>query len=94
MSAELQIRLADDQLELLAELLANKLRQQQRAEQPATPRRMLTVPELVRTYGLGRGQLLKLIGEGQLPAVACTMRGGREGWRVRIEDAERVLAGA
>ena len=57
-------------------------------------RRMLTINELRKAYRIGRAQVLDLINAGKLPARACVMRGGRQGWRVRIEDAERVLAGS
>jgi len=78
--------------EALAEELPRLLAEHHQ-RQRAQDKRMLTVPNLIRAYGIGRGQILDLIHEGRLPAVSCRMRGGREGWRVRVEDAERVLAG-
>lgn len=56
-------------------------------------RRLFTVPELVKLYGIGRRQIIDHINSNRLPAIETLMRGGYRGWRVRSEDAERVLAG-
>ena len=53
-----------------------------------------TINELRARYKAGRGQILSKIETGELPAIARIMRGGCQGWVVRVEDAERVLAGA
>ena len=64
-------------------------------EQPRTkvPRVLLSIAELGKRYGVGRIQTKKLIADGSLPAVERTARGGRLGSFVRVEDADRVLAG-
>ena len=56
--------------------------------------RMLTIPQLQKRFSIGRKQLNSLIYSGRLPATTRVMRGGREGFVVRMADAERVLAGA
>lgn len=55
--------------------------------------RLITVGEACAQYRSGRDEVKRLILEGELPAVSRRMRGGREGWLIRVEDAERVLAG-
>lgn len=57
-------------------------------------RRVLTVPVACRSYGIGRAALLALITSGRLPATSRRLRGGREGYVLRVDDLERVLAGA
>lgn len=93
---------ADAALAGLRDLIAAMVREQvaaalaQRPEPRPAPTlpRTLTVPECVRTYGIGRQQILAMIESGRLPAISAKMRGGRQGWRIAREDAERVLAGA
>jgi hypothetical protein len=60
---------------------------------PASGRRVLTVPVACRTYGIGRLALLAMINGGRLPATSRTLRGGHEGYVMRVEDLDRVLAG-
>ena len=61
---------------------------------PQTGPAVYTVNELRAKYRAGRGQITELINRGTLPAIPRVMRGGRQGWVVRVEDAERVLGGA
>ena len=78
------------------ERLAARLTQLRAELRPSAPAesRMLSVPQAVKQYGLGRLQILDMISSGRLPAIAAKMRGGKQGWRIRREDAERVLAGS
>jgi hypothetical protein len=80
--------------EELAQALPDMIAELRPQSSAAPSKRLLTINDLRKHYGIGRGQLVQLIEGGRLPATRSIMRGGREGWRVRVEDAERVLAGS
>jgi hypothetical protein len=60
---------------------------------PVRAKRMLTIPDMVAEYGIGRRELQKLITAGKLKAVSRIARGGHESWVVERAEAEKVLAG-
>jgi hypothetical protein len=87
---------ADELRELIRSEVEAALRASSRGAGVAasTTKRTLTINDMRKRYGAGRATLLDMIISGRLPAVEQVMRGGHRGWRVRVEDAERVLAGA
>ncbi len=58
-----------------------------------TGKKMLSLADLARDYGIGRGEAKKLIASGRLRAVERKTRGGYVGQFVNRADAEVVLGG-
>jgi predicted DNA-binding transcriptional regulator AlpA len=56
-------------------------------------RRFLSLSAVARLYGHSKATIARMIAEGDLPARRIVKgRGGKPGWRIRPEDAERELA--
>lgn len=69
--------------------LAMIARENDETDRPVT----LTINEMRKRYNIGRRQLVRLIESGDLPAVTRQFRGGKLGFVVSKDDADRVLAG-
>ncbi|MBA3590300.1 helix-turn-helix domain-containing protein [Methylibium sp.] len=79
--------------EAIAAELPRALAEWRSGEAKPEARRVVTVPEACRRYGIGRAALIDLIDKGRLPASPRKMRGGRDGYMLRVSDCDRVLAG-
>ena len=73
--------------EIRAELLADHV-----SNPPTAPKRLYSLRDLGRRYGVGRTQAARDIVAGRLNVVERRCRGGQMGKFVPIEEAERVYA--